>query len=47
MLLWNAIELSQVTLDLVLKIFDAIDVLAILHERFVVINPLMLKLRNV
>ena len=44
MILRNAVELTQVTLRLVPKVFDPVDVFAVLHERFIVINPFMFKL---
>ena len=47
MLFRNAIEFTQMTFCLVLLNFDPVDILAVLHESFVVIDPLILKLQNV
>ena len=44
MLLRNTIEFTQMTLGLVSKILNSVDVFAVLHERFVVIDPLVFEL---
>ena len=44
MFLRDAVEFTQMTFRLVPKIFEAVDVLTVLHKRFVVIDPFMLEL---
>ena len=43
MLFRDAVELTQMMLRLVPKIFDPVEVFTVLYERFVVIDTLMLE----